>query len=73
MRHIKRFGTFLVVVFFISLSLTSCVESMSVKGNDNGSEPVNSKEALDYQKAVIRCLKTGGTRIVKIEGQLRCY
>jgi hypothetical protein len=44
-----------------------------VSGNENGSEPVNGQEALEYKKAVVRCYKTGGTRVVKIMGQLKCY
>lgn len=44
-----------------------------VSGNENGSEPVNASESLEYKKAVVRCYKTGGTRVVKIMGQLKCY
>lgn len=44
-----------------------------VQGNERGSEPINEKEAVDYNKAVVRCYKTGGTRVVKIMGELRCY
>lgn len=45
----------------------------NVQGNDGGSEPANEKEAVEYKKAIVRCYKTGGTRIVKIMGDLRCY
>jgi len=44
-----------------------------VKGNEGGSDPINAAEANEYQKATVRCYKTGGTRVVKIMGQLRCY
>ncbi len=44
-----------------------------VQGNEGGSEPSNEKEAVAYKKALLKCYKTGGHRIVKIEGQLRCY
>jgi hypothetical protein len=44
-----------------------------ISGNEGGSEPVNSSEANEYKKAVVRCYKTGGTRVVKIMGELRCY
>lgn len=37
------------------------------------SEPINPKEAREYKQALLRCHKTGGTRIVKITGKLRCY
>lgn len=42
-------------------------------GNETGSEPINDKEALEYKKATVRCYKTGGSRVVKIMGELRCY
>lgn len=45
----------------------------SVIGNENGSEPVNEQESWEYQKAVNRCHRTGGTRVVKIKGELRCF
>jgi hypothetical protein len=45
----------------------------SVAGNEGGSEPVNSQEAFEFQKAVNRCHRTGGTRVVKIKGELKCY
>lgn len=55
-------------------ALTGCeTTSGSVRGNEGGSEPLSDQEALEYQKAVTRCHKTGGSRIVKIKGELRCY
>ncbi len=45
----------------------------NVAGNDNGSAPVNDKETVDYQKAVLKCYKSGGSRVVKITGDLRCF
>lgn len=45
----------------------------AVQGNEDGSTPVNDKEREKYQKAIVRCYKTGGTRVVKIMGKLRCY
>ena len=56
----------------ILLPLTGGCQT-GVSGNDGGSVPVNKEEELDYKKAVNRCYKTGGTRVVKIMGQLRCY
>lgn len=58
------------------LSLTSCQGGLggrSVMGNEGGSEPVNEIEAAEMQQAVNRCHRSGGTRVVKIRGQLRCY
>lgn len=47
--------------------------SSQILGNDNGSEPINEQEAKDYQAAILKCYKTGGSRVVKIEGELRCF
>jgi hypothetical protein len=60
----------------LALSVFACSTgggSGGVSGNETGSEPVNNTEALEYKKAVVRCYKTGGTRVVKIMGQLKCY
>ena len=45
----------------------------NIPGNDHGSEPVNEEESVEYKKAIVRCYKTGGTRVVKVMGILRCY
>lgn len=37
------------------------------------STPMNAREELQYHQALVRCAKTGGTRIVKIRSELRCY
>lgn len=42
-------------------------------GNTGGSEPVNPSEENEYKRAILKCHKTGGSRVVKIEGQLKCY
>jgi hypothetical protein len=66
-------------LFGISLMLTlvACQSANSFNGldihNDLGSQPVNKQEAIEYKRAVIKCYKNGGSRVVKIEGQLRCY
>lgn len=39
----------------------------------DSSEPINNNEAVEYKRSILRCHKTGGTRIVKIEGELRCF
>lgn len=54
------------------LPVLAC-QSYQVAGNERGSEPINENEANEYKKAVMRCYKTGGTRVVKIMGELRCY
>jgi hypothetical protein len=64
----------LVVTLFLSVGLGGCVSSsLHVPGNDEGSKPLNDQEAMDYKRAILRCYKTGGTRVVKIEGNLRCF
>ena len=45
----------------------------SVTGNEGGSEALNPQEGYELQKAVNRCHRTGGTRVVKIKGELKCY
>ena len=50
-----------LVVPFLLTAMASCA---SVRGND---------QAIEYQKSINRCTKTGGTRVVKIKGELRCY
>ncbi len=62
---------------FLVLAPLACASggggSGDVLGNESGSAPVNENEAQDYKKAIVRCYKTGGTRVVKIMGTLRCY
>ncbi len=70
MKTIVRSMLSCIVVASVTL-LLSCVSG--VAGNEHGSEPINDKEALEYNKAVVRCYKTGGSRVVKIMGELRCY
>ncbi len=53
--------------------LSGCASSSGVIGNDKGSEPINEKETVQYRQAVLKCYKTGGTRVVKIQGKLQCY
>jgi hypothetical protein len=67
----------LIVVMFTTALLTSCASTDggggNVAGNKRGSEPNNPSEANEYKRAVHKCYKTGGTRVVKIAGKLRCY
>ena len=69
-----------VGVFLLRISLFFCIfigigacQSFSVAGNEGGSQPLNEKEANEYKRAVHKCYKTGGTRVVKIQGKLRCF
>jgi hypothetical protein len=62
------------IVISSAVLLLSCASgSGGVTGNEGGSEPINEKESLEYKKAIVRCYKTGGNRVVKIMGELRCY
>jgi hypothetical protein len=74
MKTMSRSVIIFVLIGFFGLTV-SCASGGggSVSGNETGSEPINDKEALEYKKAVVRCYKTGGTRVVKIMGELRCY
>jgi hypothetical protein len=56
-----------------SLAGVSACSSLQVAGNDTGSEPINSEEQREYMKEIRRCHKMGGTRIVKVQGELRCF
>jgi hypothetical protein len=65
----------LVASFLVTAMLASCATGggAGVAGNENGSVPANEVEAHEYQKAVNRCHRTGGTRVVKVMGELKCY
>lgn len=67
----------IALFLLLSCSIASCAGGGSGGSLDEfsneGSEPLNSKEATRYKQALIRCHKTGGTRIVKIDGVLRCF
>lgn len=63
----------LAPILALLTTITSCASSGSISGNEEGSAPVNEGEINEYKRAVHKCYKTGGTRVVKITGQLRCY
>ena len=70
---------FVILAFFLTASLmnTSCqsdgTDQTAIKENNNGSKPINKEEEAQYKRAILKCYKTGGTRVVKITGKLRCY
>ncbi|MBC7660728.1 MAG: hypothetical protein H7249_13615 [Chitinophagaceae bacterium] len=69
-----RFILGLQLVVTLTLTLTACAGMGSTsKGNDDGSSPINASEEKDYKRAINKCYKTGGSRVVKVEGQLMCY
>lgn len=57
----------------MSLTFACSGGRYSIEGNQGGSDPINETEAHEIQRAVNRCHKTGGTRVVKVQGELRCY
>ena len=71
MRSIARLSFILCVL--MSLMLSGCATGGAGSNNEGGSSPVNEEEDRVYKRALLKCYKTGGSRIVKITGQLRCY
>lgn len=75
------FVVFLMLTSLATLfSLSSCETGgggdgaiVEVSGNEGGSKALNPQEGYELQKAVNRCHRTGGTRVVKIKGELKCY
>lgn len=58
------------------LALVTILQVSGCQSSDVGSgstEPLNDAEVIEYNRALNRCLKSGGTRIVKVLNQLRCY
>lgn len=68
-----RFLLITVSAALLTITASCATGGGGVAGNEGGSEPVNDKEAVEYKKAIVRCYKTGGTKVVKIMGELRCY
>lgn len=72
MKHLR--STFGILLVTLAGLHTACqMGGGSVPGNEGGTSPANQSEKGEYNKAIVRCYKTGGTRVVKIMGQLRCY
>jgi hypothetical protein len=38
-----------------------------------GTQPANEKERIKFHQALLRCNKTGGSKIIKIMGKTRCF
>ncbi len=75
MRGLKEMKRILILGILLTSSIfcLSCAGGGSVPGNEMGSTPISEAERTEYEKAVRRCHKTGGTRVVKIKGDLRCF
>ena len=65
-------GLKISVLFSISI-FGACATTGSLKNSGESSRPINQSEETEYKKALIRCHKTGGSRVVKIDGVLRCF
>ena len=63
---------FRFLVFMLALTWCSACKTSS-SGSAGSSQPINASEALQQQQALNRCYKTGGSRVIKIYGRLRCY
>ncbi len=79
MRNLATMAALCFALTYAAFSLSGCASggggggAGGVSGNDAGSDPVNESEAKEYRKAIMRCYKTGGSKVVKIMGELRCY
>lgn len=64
-----------IVLIPFLLGFTACQGGMGSTRKHSGesSRAVNKQEEVAYKQALIRCHKTGGTRIVKLNGILRCF
>ena len=74
MKHIA--AIILVLSFCGTITLATSCQTGGASGelqNEGGSNPVNESELKDYKRAVLRCNKMGGTRVVKVRGKLLCY
>lgn len=74
LRTIRSFSTIAFIVLLASV-FSGCATNGDDPAHIEGesSVPVNKHEETQYKQALIRCHKTGGSRIVKINGELRCY
>lgn len=66
-------GALMAVASLAAVLTASGCSGLQVAGNETGSEPVNTDEQREYMKAIRRCHKIGGSRIVKVMGELRCF
>ena len=69
--HLVKFSPHAILV--TGVSLTASCRSFHVEGNQGGSLPINEHEFHQMQREVQSCHRAGGTRVVKITGNLRCF
>ena len=69
--HLVKFSPHVILV--TGVSLTASCRSFHVEGNQGGSLPINEHEFHQMQREVQSCHRAGGTRVVKITGNLRCF
>ena len=71
-----------IISAFLTMSFMAIISGCSgkggkgdlhVAGNESGSKPINKTELAEYKRAILKCYKTGGSRIVKVKGKLMCY
>lgn len=75
MANLHRSLTTRKIVMMVLVTLSFSWLGCQAGGSQNGesSQPLNQEEAANYKRALLLCYKTGGTRVVKIEGNLRCF
>jgi len=75
--RIKLIAKIVLTLVVLPFALAACQHTgggySQVAGNENGSAPVNEKEVHEYKREILKCYKTGGTRVIKIDGRLRCF
>ncbi len=69
--HLVKFSPHAILV--TGVYLTASCRSFHVEGNQGGSLPINEHEFHQMQREVQSCHRAGGTRVVKITGNLRCF
>ena len=69
----KSYPVFIVVLGLLFAIVAAGCTTSDPLHETASSKPLNKKEEIEYNAALIRCHKTGGTRIVKINQNLRCF
>ena len=73
MRSFLIKSSVLSIATFATLVRGCQSSKVDLSANEGGSTPVSEDEAVQYKKALLRCYKSGGSRVVKMMGELRCF
>lgn len=63
----------LYITFLITMFIGSCSHGKFNFSNEGGTTPKDAHEEKQYKRLLYKCYKMGGSRIVKIQNELRCY